>query len=95
MIEIEMLAHNEIKDVNQLDDYKSKQQLKLDDLIKRRQKCYQGRMKATNQKDKEDWSTLAKQYTPEITKLRNEIKACERIRERSFIKEHEQELSQL
>lgn len=95
MVEIEMLAQNEIKDITQLDDYQSKQHLKLDDLIKQRQKCYQGRMKATNQKNKEDWSTLAKQYTPKITKLRNEIKACERIRNRSFIKDKEQELSQL
>ena len=51
-------------------------------------------MKTTSQKEKDEWSEFAKQYTPKITKLRNEIKACERIKERSFIKDKEQVLSQ-
>lgn len=94
VIEIELLAHHNIENITQLNDYQTHLQSQLDELIYQRQKCYYGRMKAKNGEDKEKLSTLAKQYTPEITKLRNEIKACERIKERSFIKNREQELSQ-
>ena len=39
--------------------------------------------------EKEEWSARDKLFTPEIKKLRLQIKACENIRNRSFDKKNE------
>lgn len=53
-----------------------------------RQRCYYQRQRAKTMKEKE-WSARAKLFTPEIKKLRLEIKACDNIRNRSFDKDIE------
>ena len=82
--EIELLYHNKIEDINQLDDYQQVKQNELDKMIHERQRCYYHRMKATSEEEKEEWSAKAKQFTPAIKKLRMEVKACDNIRNRSF-----------
>lgn len=82
--EIELLYHNKIEDINQLDDYQQGKQNELDKLIYERQRCYYHRMKATSEEEKEEWPVQAKQFTPAIKKLRMEVKACDNIRNRSF-----------
>lgn len=50
--EIELLYHNKIEDINQLDDYQQVKQNELDKLIKERKYCYYRRMKATSEEEK-------------------------------------------
>lgn len=47
--EIELLDHNKIEDINQLDDYQQVKQNELDKLIYERKRCYYHRMKATSE----------------------------------------------
>lgn len=84
LMEIELLEHNKIEDINQLDDYQQVKQNELDKLIYERQRCYYHQMKVTSEEEKEEWSAKAKQFTPAIKKLRMELKACDNIRNRSF-----------
>ena len=67
--EIELLYHNKIEDINQLDDYQQVKQNELDKLIKERKYCYYRRMKATSEEEKDEWSAKAKQFTPAIQSM--------------------------
>lgn len=87
--EIELLAKNKIEDINQLNSYQQQKQDELNDLLKQRQGCYYQRQRARTMDEKEEWSARAKLFTPEIKKLRLQIKACENIRNRSFDKDIE------
>lgn len=87
--EIELLAKNKIEDINQLNSYQQRKQDELNDLLKQRQGCYYQRQRARTMDEKEEWSARAKLFTPEIKKLRLQIKACENIRNRSFDKDIE------
>lgn len=82
--EIELLAKNKIEDIVQLDSYQDQQQNELNKLLKERKDCYYQRQKSNTVEEKEQWSTTAKLFTPQIKKLRLEIKACDNIRNRSF-----------
>lgn len=48
-------------------------------------------MKAKSVEDKDKWAPLAKQFTPDIKKYRELIKASERIRSRIFDSELEKQ----
>lgn len=85
------MCHYQIENINQLDIFQQQMQEKLDELIKERQKCYMGRMKAKSVENKDKWSLLAKQFTPDIKKYRELIKTSERIRTRSFDPELEKQ----
>ena len=87
--EIELLAKNKIEDIDQLNNYQQQKQDELNDLLKQRQGCYYQRQRAKTMDEKEEWSARAKLFTPEIKKLRLQIKACENIRNRSFDKDIE------
>ena len=87
--EIEILAKNKIEDIDQLNSYQKQKQGELNDLLKQRQGCYYQRQRASRMDEKEEWSARAKLFTPEIKKLRLQIKACENIRNRSFDKDIE------
>ena len=87
--EIELLAKNKIEDIGQLNNYQQQKQDELNDLLKQRQGCYYQRQRARTMDEKEEWSARAKLFTPEIKKLRLQIKACENIRNRSFDKDIE------
>ena len=89
--EVDLLCHYQIENIDQLDTFQQQMQEKLDELIKERQKCYKGRMKAKSVEEKYRWSHLAKQFTPDIKKYRELIKASERIRSRSFDPELEKQ----
>lgn len=90
--EVDLLCHYQIENIDQLNIFQQQMQQKLDKLIKERQKCYKGRMKAKSIEDKDKWSLLAKQFTPDIKKYRELIKASERIRSRSFDPELEKQV---
>ncbi|WRK54167.1 hypothetical protein SD457_03765 [Coprobacillaceae bacterium CR2/5/TPMF4] len=62
--EVDLLCHYQIENIDQLDTFQQQMQEKLDELIKERQKCYKGRMKAKSVEEKYRWSHLAKQFTP-------------------------------
>ena len=87
--EIELLAKNKIEDIDQLNNYQQQKQDELNDLLKQRQGCYYQRQQSRTMDEKEEWSARAKLFTPEIKKLRLQIKACENIRNRSFEKDIE------
>ena len=87
--EIELLAKNKIEDIDQLNNYQQQKQDELNDLLKQRQGCYYQRQRAKTMVEKEEWSARAKLFTPDIKKLRLQIKACENIRNRSFDKDIE------
>ena len=87
--EIELLAKNKIEDIDQLNNYQQQKQGELNDLLKQRQGCYYQRQRARTMDEKEEWSARAKLFTPEIKKLRLEIKSCDNIRKRSFDKDIE------
>lgn len=87
--EIELLAKNKIEDIDQLNSYQQQKQAEFNDLLKQRQGCYYQRQRAKTMVEKEEWSARAKLFTPEIKKLRLQIKACENIRNRSFDKDIE------
>ena len=87
--EIELLAKNKIEDIDQLNNYQQQKQDELNDLLKQRQCCYYQRQRARAMDEKEEWSARAKLFTPEIKKLRLQVKACENIRNRSFDKDIE------
>ena len=91
-LEIELLSHYKIKSIDELDAYQSINQKELDRLLYERKKCYYQRQHTNNPEEKEKWSKLAKEFTPDIKKYREQVKACQRIRERSFIKYREKEL---
>ena len=82
--EIELLAKNKIEDIVQLDSYQDQQQNELNKLLKERKDCYYQRQKSNIMEEKEHWSATAKLFTPQIKKLRLEIKSCDNIRNRSF-----------
>lgn len=87
--EIELLAKNKIEDIDQLNSYQQQKQDELNNLLKQRQGCYYQRQRANTMDEKEEWSARAKLFTPDIKKLRLQIKACENIRNRSFDKDIE------
>lgn len=87
--EIELLAKNKIEDIDQLNSYQQQKQGELNNLLKQRQGCYYQRQRARTMDEKEEWSARAKLFTPEIKKLRLQIKVCENIRNRSFDKDIE------
>lgn len=87
--EIELLAKNKIEDIDQLNSYQQQKQDELNNLLKQRQGCYYQRQRAKTMDEKEEWSARAKLFTPDIKKLRLQIKACENIRNRSFDKDIE------
>lgn len=83
---IELLAKSKVEDIDQLTSYQQQKQDELNDLLKQRQGCYHQRQRAIMMDEKEEWSARAKLFTPEIKKLRLQIKSCENIRNRSFDK---------
>lgn len=87
--EIELLAKNKIEDIDQLNNYQQQKKDELNDLLKQRQGCYYQRQRARTMDEKEEWSARARLFTPEIKKLRLQIKACKNVRNRSFDKDIE------
>lgn len=63
--------------------YRTGVRKQLDELIKIRKDCYYY-SKMANENDKKSWSEKAKSLTPEIKKLRYELKCVDEIEERSI-----------
>lgn len=82
-------SKNKVEDIDQLNNYQQQKQDEVNDLLKKRQGSYYQRLRARTIDEKEKWLARAKLFTPEIKKLRLQIKACENIRNRSFDKDIE------
>ncbi|MBR5794767.1 MAG: relaxase/mobilization nuclease domain-containing protein [Erysipelotrichaceae bacterium] len=77
-----LFKHN-ITNIDELNLYRTDVQKQLEELIKLRKDCYYNR-KIANENDKKSWSEKAKSLTPEIKKLRYELKCIDEIEERSI-----------
>ena len=77
-----LFKHN-ITNIDELNLYRTDVQKQLDELLKLRKDCYYYR-KIANENDKNAWSEKAKALTPEIKKLRYELKCIDEIEERSI-----------
>lgn len=79
-----LLCKNDIKTMDELNEYESKIQKEIDLYIGKRKRCYSKIRRAKTQEEKNMWKSLAKEHTPNIKRLRKEIRACNDIRSRSL-----------
>ena len=82
--EMNILCKNNISTDIELLSFQQQKQDRLDELIKLRKNCYYKGQRATGKEEKDEWSKIAKTYTPEIKQLRYDIKSCDEIMIRSL-----------
>lgn len=80
-----LICKYELETIEQLNDCETVLQRKLDELINKRQLCYNKIRRCSNENKVKVYKEVAKSYTPQISKLRKEIKLCNGIRERSIM----------
>ena len=78
-----ILCKNNITNLDELNEYRDKVMKQYDELIKLRKDCYYHRRICSMEK-RELWSNKAKSLTPEIKKLRYELKCIDEIEERTI-----------
>lgn len=82
--EMILLCKNNITTLDELNTHELFLQKELATSIAKRKRCYSKVRRSKTEEEKNSWKEMAKAHTPNISKLRKQIKFCHNIAERSI-----------